>query len=70
MIALVCFALFLLTVIISQALYPHLHPARDFLSAYALSDDWFVMTAGFAAIGVGIILLSCGCDVNQSRSSG
>ena len=51
---------FLLTVIIAQLVRPDLSPARDFLSAYALGSSRLIMTAGFVAVGVSILLLTVG----------
>lgn len=51
---------FLLTVIVGQFMRPDLSPARDFLSAYALGSFRLIMTAGFVAVGVSILLLTVG----------
>jgi hypothetical membrane protein len=52
--------LFLLAIVVSQSLRPDLEPAKDFLSEYAVDAFGFVMAAGFAVLGVGILLLSAG----------
>lgn len=52
--------LFSLAVVVSQLLRADLGPAVNFLSEYAIGAYGFVMTAGFAILGVGILLLTAG----------
>ena len=68
--ALVGLIFFAVATLVSLLLKPDLHPATNFLSEHALGEYGFVMTAGFAILGVSILLLTSDALVAEKPKEG